>query len=601
MTTNGPALRVEHLRVVTRETHHEVVGDVSFEIEPGEVLAFVGESGAGKTTLGLALLGHARRGLQIAAGSVWLGASDVLAMSPAEIAGTRGRVISYVPQDPVAALNPALRVGTQLLEILEAHRFGSSAGERRARVAEVMEEVALPADVSFLQRYPHELSGGQQRRIGLAMAFACRPSVIVLDEPTTGLDASTQSQILSTVGELTATHQTAALYISHDLAAVGKMARRVAVMYAGSLVEIGLASDVLRAARHPYTRRLIRSMPQLRGWRQLVGIGGQAPTPADRPAGCLFAPRCELAQERCTTSMPTLRPVALRHEVRCVRAEEVRSRTLTHRAEQARHIPAPSEPVLSLVHVSAGYGKQVLLHDINLQVAQHECLALVGASGAGKTTLARSVAGLHAERSGQILLDGRSLATAARKRSRLERQSIQYIFQNPYGSLNPRRTVGYIVGQPLEVFRRLRGSAARSAVLDMLDVVALPAGHAERYPEELSGGERQRVAIARALNCNPRVLICDEVTSALDVSVQAGIVELLIRLQRDLGLALVFVTHDLPLVRSVAQHVAVMSRGRIVEYGAVDEVLETPAQQYSQRLLADALSFEAELEDVRSS
>jgi peptide/nickel transport system ATP-binding protein len=596
----GPALRVEQLGVLTRGTRYWPVRDVTFEIEPGEVLALVGESGAGKTTVGLALLGHARRGLEIAHGTVWLGTSNVLAMSPAELAHARGRLIAYVAQDPAAALNPALSIGTQLLEILVVHRFGSSTDERRARVAEMLREVALPADPDFLGRYPHELSGGQQQRVGLAMAFACRPRVIVLDEPTTGLDATTQSQILRAVGELTVAHDTAVLYISHDLAVVSSLARRVAVMYAGSLIELGPAFDLFRAPVHPYMRRLVRSMPHMRGKNELVGIAGQNPSISDRPPGCVFAPRCEFAQKRCAASPPALRPIAPGHDIRCVRAEEMTSMPLPQGEDWARVATASPEPMLSLVGVNAGYGKRVVLHDINLQVGRQEWLAIVGASGTGKTTLARSIAGLHANRNGQILLDGRKLAASARNRSRRERQSIQYVFQNPFGSLNPRRRVGQILAQPFEIFRGLRGPAARAGVLEMLDRVSLSAGYADRYPEELSGGERQRVAIARALSCNPRLLVCDEVTSALDVSVQAGIVDLLTRLQRDLGLTLVFVTHNLPLVRSVAHRVAVMMGGRIVEFGPADQVLRAPAQQYSRRLLADALSLELETENAGS-
>jgi peptide/nickel transport system ATP-binding protein len=334
----------------------------------------------------------------------------------------------------------------------------------------------------------------------------------------------------------------------------------------------------------------------MQGRKGLVEIPGRLPSIDDRPRGCVFAPRCEYAQERCTTSTPSLAPIATGHYVRCIRADEVRGQTSRRFADRAPDSPISSEPILSLEGVSASYGEHIVVHDINLQLGRHECLALVGQSGAGKSTLARSVAGLHAKRSGQILLEGRPLAPGARQRPRLDRQAIQYVFQNPYGSLNPRHTVGHTLGQPLEMFRGLRGSAARAAQVEMLERVALPIRHVDRYPEELSGGERQRVAIARALSCNPRVLICDEVTSSLDLSVQAEIVGLLVTLQRDLGLALVFVTHSLPLVRSIAQRVAVMSAGRIVEIGPVDQILRMPSQPYSKRLLADARSLELEME-----
>ena len=602
MSTPGPSIVVDRLRVMVRGTTRDIVDDISFEIAPGEVLGLVGESGSGKTTVGLALLGHTRRGVQIGGGSVRLGDVDVLKLSEPELEHTRGRLISYVPQDPAAALNPALRIGTQLREILQAHNYGRNGDERSHRVAEMMREVALPDLPSFLKRYPHELSGGQQQRVGLAIAFACRPRVIVLDEPTTGLDVTTQAHVLGTVRELAAAHGVAALYVSHDLAVVGTLANRVAVMYAGRVVEIGPTRDLFRAAAHPYTQRLIAAIPHLTGGRELIGIGGRAPSPGRRPAGCMFAPRCTFAQERCTVALPELRPIAAGHAVRCVRAEEVRGHMLARARDGAHEEQAITQaPILALTAVSAGYRKRMVVHDVSLQVAPHECLALVGESGSGKTTLARSVAGLHSDRTGQITLNGTPLAGSARDRPREQRRTIQYVFQNPYGSLNPRRTIGHIIRQPLELFGKGSSAETDRKVGEMLDRVSLAASYAERYPEQLSGGERQRVAIARALVCEPSVLVCDEVTSALDVSVQAAIVELLASLQRDLGLAMLFVTHNLPLVRSIAQRVAVMSEGRIVELGGVDQVLEAPAEPYTRRLLSDTPSLEGALETAQLS
>ncbi len=600
--STAPAIVVDRLRVNVRGTKRDIVDDVTFDIAPGEVLGLVGESGSGKTTVGLALLGHTRRGVQIGGGSVRLGEVDVIQLTEPELEHMRGKLISYVPQDPAAALNPALRIGTQLREILDAHNYGKSGEERHQRVFEMMREVALPDEPSFLKRYPHELSGGQQQRVGLAIAFACRPRVIVLDEPTTGLDVTTQAHVLGTVRELAAAHGVAALYVSHDLAVVGTLANRVAVMYAGRVVELGPTLDLFRAAAHPYTQRLIAAIPHLTGGRELIGIGGRAPSPGRRPSGCMFAPRCTFGQERCTVSLPELRPIAVGHVVRCVRAEEVRGHTLARSRDGAREDRASTpEPILSLTSVSAGYRKRMVVHDVTLQVAPRECLALVGESGSGKTTLARSVAGLHSYRTGEITLSGVPLADAARDRPREQRRTIQYVFQNPYGSLNPRRTIGHIIRQPLELFGKASNAENDRKVGEMLDRVSLSASYMERYPEQLSGGERQRVAIARALVCDPSVLVCDEVTSALDVSVQAAIVELLGHLQRDLGLAMLFVTHNLPLVRSIAQRVAVMSQGRIIELGDVDQVLEAPKDPYTRRLLSDTPSLEVALETAQSS
>jgi peptide/nickel transport system ATP-binding protein len=587
----APALVVSGLRVSLRGTDIDIVDDVSFSIQPGEVLGLVGESGSGKTTAGLAILGHTRRGAEISAGSIMVGDRDILSLGANDRRRIRGSVVSYVPQDPAASLNPALRVGTQLMEVLETHSFGAGQSERRDRIAEMMREVALPDAPAYLRRYPHELSGGQQQRIGLAMAFACRPRVIVLDEPTTGLDVTTQAHVLGTVRELAALHGAAALYVSHDLAVVGTLAARVAVMYAGRIVELGSAEELFVAAAHPYTRRLVAAIPHLSGRRALVGIPGRAPSPGSRPNGCFFAPRCTYVLPACEEALPDLRMVGDHHSVRCIRAEEVRGQpVIASGAVDEIAAGEAGDAVLSLRGVHAGYGELTVVHDVNLEVSPRECLALVGESGSGKTTLARSIAGLHQQRTGEILLRGTPLATSSRGRPREARREIQYVFQNPYGSLNPRRTVGQIIRQPIELFGGVEKPDA--AVGEMLERVALGARYADRFPDQLSGGERQRVAIARALVCRPSLLVCDEVTSALDVSVQAAIVELLAELQRDLGLAMLFVTHNLPLVRSIAGRVAVMSTGRIVELGWVEQVINTPSDEYTQRLLADTPSLE---------
>src|SRR5437763_12435316 len=441
MTTDRAAIVVKGLRIVVEGSGLDIVNDVSFSIAPGEVLGLVGESGSGKTTVGLALLGHSRRGAQIKSGSVRIGDVEVLELEEHDRQRLRGRLISYVPQDPASALNPALRIGTQLREVLEAHNFGKSAAERRARVAEMMREVALPDEAAFLRKYPHELSGGQQQRIGLAIAFACRPRVIVLDEPTTGLDVTTQAHVLGTVRDLAAAHGVAALYVSHDLAVVGTLATRVAVMYAGRIIELGPALEMFQASSHPYTQRLIVAIPHLTGGRELVGIAGHAPSPGSRPSGCAFEPRCAFAIPQCREAMPVLRPIADVHDVRCIRAEEVRAQAPARGGEIPRNGSAKGvQPVLSLQGVHAGYRRRTVLHDINLELAPRECLALVGATGSGKTTLARSFAGLHGDRWGAITYKGSALANVARARPREIRRSIQYVFQNPYGSLNPRPT-----------------------------------------------------------------------------------------------------------------------------------------------------------------
>ena len=589
----APVVQVEDLRVEVAGPGVDIVDEISFQISSGEVLGLVGESGSGKTTVGLALLGHTRRGARIASGRILVEGQNILEQRPSEVRLLRGRTVSYVPQDPASALNPAIRIRTQLEETLAAHGFGSEA-ERRERLAEMLDEVLLPGDDRFLARYPHQLSGGQQQRVGLAMAFACRPSVLVLDEPTTGLDVSTQAHVLDTVRNLCSVHRVAALYVSHDLAVVASLAQRVAVMYAGRIVEQGPRDALYHAAAHPYARRLIEAIPEMSGRHALIGIPGAAPRPGHRPSGCFFEPRCTYAVERCAQEFPPVEPVGDSHSVRCYRHDDVLAEAARERtpAEKLTAV-ALEEGLVAAGAISASYGERRVLHEVSLAVKPQECLALVGESGSGKTTLARCISGLHRDFTGEVRLQGERLEPGARARSLETRRQIQYVFQSPYSSLNPRRTIGQIVGQPIKLFFGCRRKEVEARVVAALEHVALSPSVVDRYPDQLSGGERQRAAIARALVCKPSLLICDEVTSALDVSVQAAIVQLLRGLQHDMGLTMLFVTHNLPLVRSIAHRVVVMSDGRIVEAGPADRVLDAPAEEYTRRLLENTPTLEA--------
>jgi peptide/nickel transport system ATP-binding protein len=597
MTARPLVLEVDDLRVELADSGLDIVDEISFRVGAGEVLGLVGESGSGKTTVGLALLAHCRRGARVARGEVRVDGQNLLAKPEDERRRLRGRVVSYVPQDPSASLNPALRIETQLLETLEAHGFGASEEERRKRLGEMLHEVLLPADADFLRRYPHQLSGGQQQRAALAMAFACRPRVIVLDEPTTGLDVTTQAHVLETVRDLCRSHGVAAVYVSHDLAVVSALADRVAVMYAGRMVEVGPERQLFRGAGHPYTRRLIQAIPDLSGRYALVGIPGRAPAPGHRPTGCFFEPRCEFAVAQCREEFPPAVRISSEHESRCWRAHEVLARGVLERmaAGLAARESRREETLVSAQSIVAFYGSREVLHGIDLEVLPRECVALVGESGSGKTTLARCVAGLHTDYHGEVALEGKRVPPGARARDREMRRRMQYIFQSPYSSLNPRKTIGQIVAQPLRLFYELGRREVQSRVAAALDTVSLSPALVDRYPHQLSGGERQRVAIARALTAKPSLLICDEITSALDVSVQAAIVDLLAALQREMGLGLLFVTHNLALVRTIADRVAVMSDGRIVELGSVESVLDSPQADYTKRLLADTPSLETAL------
>jgi peptide/nickel transport system ATP-binding protein len=549
--------------------------------------------------VGLAILGHTRRGARIAGGSVRVDGQEILKLSRVALKRRRGKLVSYVPQDPASALNPALRIEKQLREILDQHDYGGSAAARRTRLEEMLVEVMLPSDAAFLRRYPHQLSGGQQQRVGLAIAFACRPRVIVLDEPTTGLDVTTQAHVLETVRGLCRTHQVAAVYVTHDLAVVATLAHRVAVMYAGRIVETGTQHQLFTSAAHPYTRRLLQAIPDISGRYELVGIPGRAPPPGLRPTGCFFAPRCELAVERCIAEFPSVTQLPDHHETRCHRAEQVLSESVHVRPRMEIHSQERRRSkLLSIRQLSASYGANEVVHGVDIDVWPHECLALVGESGSGKTTLARCIAGLHTDFVGDVALDGRALPAGSRARDQETRRLIQYIFQSPYSSLNPRKTIGQIVSQPLQLFFDLSRRAAEKRAAETLERVSLSPRLIDRYADQLSGGERQRVAIARALAAEPSLLICDEVTSALDVSVQAVIVDLLADLQRETGVGLLFVTHNLALVRTIAQEVTVMENGRIVEFGRAEDMLATPKASYTRRLLENTPSLDSALSPV---
>jgi peptide/nickel transport system ATP-binding protein len=577
-------LKVTGLEVRLGRSGPDVVRDVSFAVPAGEVLGLVGESGSGKTTVALALLGHARRGLRITAGQVLLDGIDLLKLSGPQLRAARGARVSYVPQDPSAALNPALRVGTQIREVLQIH--AGAVGDAGDRVAEVMQEVRIEPTREMLHRYPHQLSGGQQQRIALAIAFACRPSLIVLDEPTTGLDVSTQRHVLDTVRSLCRSYGVAAVYVSHDLAVVSGLVSNVAVMYAGRVVEIGSTDRLFAEPLHPYTRGLIGAVPSPERAGTLVGIDGQQPRPGRRGGGCSFTARCGYAISDCSDQPPQPLSVAGR-SVRCLRAWDMQ-RIQPERPPAAVCLPpVAGTPALSVRGVTAGYGGTPVLSGVHLDVPRRACVAVVGESGSGKTTLARCVAGLHSHWTGEITFQGTPLARGARRRGKDVLRRVQYIFQNPYTSLNPRKTVGQIIDQQLEQLTGLSRRARAARVAAVLDDVALGQEFLSSYPDQLSGGERQRVAIARALAVEPDLLVCDEVTSSLDVSVQAIIVELLRRIQQERDLAMIFITHNLALVRSIAQSTVVLHQGAVAESGPVEQILEHPADPYTQRLMED--------------
>jgi peptide/nickel transport system ATP-binding protein len=581
---SGPALAVDNLRIELL-SGESVVEDVSFRVGPGEVLGLVGESGSGKTTTALALLGYARPGIRIAAGTIDVAGTRLSGLSETAVRRYRGRLISYVPQDPAAALNPSVRVGDQVGNIV-----GRSA-ETERRVGEALELVQLPSSSDFRRRFPHQLSGGQQQRVAIAAALVCRPSVVLMDEPTTGLDVVTQANLLAQVRRLQNELGFAIVYVSHDLAVVATIADRIVVMYAGRVVEDGPAAQILSEPHHPYSLGLLSSVPDPCEPRQLRSIPGIGVGIGDRPSGCAFAPRCTQRVAACEESVPPLAPTAGDRFVRCIEWHRTPALALESRspASVTRTAPTALLAVSELRAEHRGRGSAVVAAaQVSFEIMGGECIALVGESGSGKTTIARCVAGLHAPAAGRILLEGKPLAPLAGDRTREERRRIQIVFQNPYDSLNPRHRIADSIARPARVLRGLRRKQAETAVAELLERVRLPARLAERFPAELSGGERQRVAIARALAASPDLVVCDEITSALDVSVQAAVLELLAELRGELGLALLLITHDLGVVASVADRVVVLENGLVCEQGLVLPLLSHPEHEYTQRLVAAA-------------
>ncbi|WP_028921936.1 ABC transporter ATP-binding protein [Pseudonocardia acaciae] len=588
------AVEVSGVSVALDDGSGVIVDDVSFRLDTGQVMGLVGESGSGKSTLALSLFGFTKRGAKITGGSVTVGGVDLLALSPNELRQARRELIGFVPQDPATALNPAMAIGTQLVEGMPGTR-----AENMPRIRQILQTVELASDDAFLRRHPRQLSGGQQQRVAIAMAVAKGPKLIIFDEPTTALDVSTQARVLEMVARLCEENGVAAVVVSHDLAVVATVADFAMVMYGGQVVEAGTRDEVLLAAAHPYSLALLSSVPSTRERLRLIPIPGQAPAVVARRPGCVFAERCAFVEDRCRDEVPTLVSTRTGSRARCHRVDHVRENKVSVVkepglcADTGDADDTGDAKVLSVRRLNASYDRTQVLFDVSLDIARGECLAVVGESGSGKTTMSRCLIGLHEDQTGEYRLDARPLPSLLRKRDKKTKRELQYVFQNPYGSLNPRDTVAGGVAVPLRHFYGERGKAAREKVRQALDRVEIPWQLADRYPAELSGGQRQRVAIARALVCNPTLLICDEVTSGLDVSVQASVIELLRTLQAD-GLSMLFVTHNLAVVRSIADSVVVLSRGRVVESGTADSVLAAPTHPYTQGLLADTLEVTSE-------
>jgi peptide/nickel transport system ATP-binding protein len=589
-----PALELRELDVTykVRGVDRQVLRGVSFTVERGRSYGLVGESGCGKTTAALAIVQYLPSNGRVRSGEIRIAGRDVVSLSRPELRRLRANDVSMVYQNPGAALNPSIRIGHQVAEVFTVRGVERDDATHRARAALVKVQIADPDSV--LQRYPHQLSGGMQQRVVIAMALAKDPELLILDEPTTGLDATVEAEVLDLVAALQEEFSTAVLFISHNLGVISKMCERVGVLYAGRLVEEGLVDQVLHDPRHPYTVGLMRCIPRggvRKDHGRLDTIAGFLPNLGEHLPGCVFAPRCALARDICHTEEPPLHVLGGGHVSRCHFHEEAPQLP----REEAAHLALPAvdraaEPLLrfdDLGKVFRQHGRDIhALVGVSAAIWPGEALGLVGESGSGKTTLARTLLGLVAPTTGAVTLDGTALTSLLGARSAEEIRALQIVFQNPDSALNRRHSVRRILRRALRKLAGVSGKAADARMFDLMRSVRLAERYASAKPAQLSGGLKQRLAIARAFAGEPKVVVCDEPTSALDVSVQAAILNLLVELQAEHRVAYLFISHDLGVVRYISDRIAVLYLGRLMELGEAEVVFSGPHHPYTEALLS---------------
>ncbi|PQO22788.1 ABC transporter ATP-binding protein [Rhodobacteraceae bacterium WD3A24] len=594
-----------HISFFTRLREIPAVMDFSTTVMPGEAMGLVGESGCGKSTVALGVMRDLGVNGRITQGSIRFKGRELTEMTESELRRIRGSEIAMIYQEPMASLNPAMKVGKQLAEVPMLHE-GASRREAMEMARRFVEDVRLPDPERILQAYPHQLSGGQQQRIVIAMALMARPSLLILDEPTTALDVTVEAGIVDLVKELGRKYGTSMLFISHNLGLILEICDRLCVMYSGEAVETGDTDEVFTRMRHPYTQALFRAIPlpgTNKNARPLVAIPGNFPLPHERPPGCNFGPRCDYFEAgRCDRGHIPMETLARsdRHETRCLRHAEIDWDAPPDAAKA--HAPTPpGEVVLRMEDVrkyyevaanalfSGGETRVVKANEsLTFDARESETLAIVGESGCGKSTFAKVLMGLETATSGRILLDDHEIQDIPIQARDTETvKAVQMVFQNPFDTLNPSMTVGRQIMRALEIFGEGATEAARrERMLELLDLVKLPREFADRMPRQLSGGQKQRVGIARAFAGNARIVVADEPVSALDVSVAAAVTEVLLDIQRDNRTTLMFIAHDLSIVRYLSDRVLVMYLGHVVELGTTDQVFAPPYHPYTEALLS---------------
>ena len=610
--TKAPILKVENAAISyeTRYGDVEAVRDVSFNVHRAKTFGVVGESGCGKSTVAFGIVDFLGPNGKIVDGSIRFQGRELVGRTQEELRTLRGDQISMVYQDPMQALNPSVNIGDQLAEVLTVHR-GISKDEAWEKSIDMLERVYMPDAANVMGRYPHQISGGQQQRVVIAMALLNNPALLIMDEPTTALDVTVEAVVLDLIEDLKRDFDTAIVYITHDLGVVARVCNEVGVMYAGEMVEVGSVENIYENPLHPYTQGLMRCVPKLGATKEgsiLYPIRGRVPAPRDRPKGaCIFAPRCDYATDRCYNEKPRLREVEPGHRTRCFYSEEIDASAWKPPEGLVPDLEPDAggdgqEPIITVKGLKTYYeqeSKSLLslvgageklyvkaVDDVSLTVPPGKTLGVVGESGCGKSTLAKTIVGLETPKGGEAEFLGFDLSVPVSERDVKLIQELQMVFQNPDSTMNPSYSVGQQIGRPLRRFGAVPRDQVREEVIRLLNAVRLDGSYYDRLPRQLSGGEKQRVGIARAFASRPDLVLCDEPVSALDVSVQAAVLNLLLEIQREYGTTMMFIAHDLSVVRFFSDYVAVMYLGHVVEIGPAENIYAPPYQPYTEALLS---------------